>query len=181
MKCPHCNQEHPNDLHFCPMTGKEISRSTTCTRCGKEVNPKWEHCVYCGENLARVDEKVEQVVVTLPIDNTAPLNKQQLPHSTSTPRKLIWLGVAAAIILVLVGVFARSDRPQINSTQTHVTQRPNWGSERSTLQKSNGPEGGSIHALVGDPFTPSIPTLALAGVSLKAPTAVKTGSCPIMG
>ena len=44
MRCPHCNQEHPDDFVFCPATGKELKKA--CTN---------KDCPYYGEHLFPLD------------------------------------------------------------------------------------------------------------------------------
>ena len=38
MRCPHCNQEHPANAVFCPLTGKKIPIPDVCSLCGKPVD-----------------------------------------------------------------------------------------------------------------------------------------------
>ena len=57
MKCPHCNQEHPEGYKFCPQTGKEIiylkaCHNLTCNEYGKHILPMdFLFCPTCGCNL----------------------------------------------------------------------------------------------------------------------------------
>jgi formylglycine-generating enzyme required for sulfatase activity/RNA polymerase subunit RPABC4/transcription elongation factor Spt4 len=47
--CPHCNQPHPADARFCPVTGDTIPQLVyTCVQCGKEVKKEVNFCPYCG-------------------------------------------------------------------------------------------------------------------------------------
>jgi hypothetical protein len=56
MQCSHCDQEHPEDTQFCPMTGKKIRIPGFCQQCGKPVDTKWRHCTHCGRKLIQADE-----------------------------------------------------------------------------------------------------------------------------
>ena len=58
MKCPHCNQEHPEGTRYCPMTGNEIlpqlqsCPKSTCANYGKLVIPaNYLYCPLCGSAL----------------------------------------------------------------------------------------------------------------------------------
>lgn len=57
MKCPHCNQEHPDDYKFCPTTGKEIELllacpNPKCSKYGERIIPKDSKCCpYCGTKI----------------------------------------------------------------------------------------------------------------------------------
>ena len=55
MKCPHCNQEHPEGTKFCPETGEKIMLScpnNLCTNHGVFVIPSnYKYCPECGSKL----------------------------------------------------------------------------------------------------------------------------------
>ena len=57
MKCPHCNQEHPDNTKFCPETGKKIESLKACSNpdCpdfSKYILPLESHfCPSCGCEL----------------------------------------------------------------------------------------------------------------------------------
>lgn len=46
MKCPHCNQEHPDGFQFCPTTGQKINALKACSNKG---------CPDFGKNILPVD------------------------------------------------------------------------------------------------------------------------------
>lgn len=52
MKCPHCNQTHPDDFIFCPATGKELKKACEnkdCPYIGEHIWPlEKESCPICG-------------------------------------------------------------------------------------------------------------------------------------
>ena len=86
MKCPHCNQEHPDDYQFCPKTGKKIELLKACTKnpsCpdhGKYIWPSdSQYCPRCGSELDAPssnpkendgDKQSEQKNVTEPVKVT---------------------------------------------------------------------------------------------------------------
>lgn len=53
MKCPHCNQEHPNTMNFCPNTGQKLyTKENKCTICGNtNVSMNDVFCNNCGSRL----------------------------------------------------------------------------------------------------------------------------------
>ena len=48
MKCPHCNQYHPDNIKFCPQTGKQLPQHLSCT------NPE---CSNFGRNNLPIDSR----------------------------------------------------------------------------------------------------------------------------
>lgn len=73
MKCPHCNQEHPDDYKFCPVTGKEIEtllacQNPKCPNHGKQIIPKDSKCCpYCGQSIDTNTESLDSLL-SQPID-----------------------------------------------------------------------------------------------------------------
>lgn len=59
MKCPHCNQEHPEGTRFCPFKGKEIypllrlsCPNPDCPNYGKKSLPaNYRYCPLCNSEL----------------------------------------------------------------------------------------------------------------------------------
>ena len=55
MLCPHCSQEHPDNLIDCPTTGKKLKRACTnmlCSYYGEFLFPlEQESCPCCGNSL----------------------------------------------------------------------------------------------------------------------------------
>jgi RNA polymerase subunit RPABC4/transcription elongation factor Spt4 len=50
--CPHCNQMHPSNTQFCPITGQALSEpALVCPNCKNDVQVEWKHCPYCQANL----------------------------------------------------------------------------------------------------------------------------------
>lgn len=58
MKCPHCNQEHPEGTKFCPETGKQMSKPCGCPNpnCVNYMKPDlsrtFKFCPECGTKLS---------------------------------------------------------------------------------------------------------------------------------
>lgn len=59
MKCPHCNEEHPQGTKYCPETGKRISvllnscPNVSCGNYGKDIIPThYKFCPDCGTLLS---------------------------------------------------------------------------------------------------------------------------------
>lgn len=55
MKCPHCNEVHPDDTKFCPETGKKMMRccpNEGCTSHAQFIIPiTYKYCPECGTSL----------------------------------------------------------------------------------------------------------------------------------
>lgn len=95
MKCPYCNQEHADDLKYCPKTGKELVASVNCPQCGNLVELTWKHCGFCGQDLRKQIE-----------DNNLPATPppviQQSERNTVIHRKpyqYILVGLSGLILL----------------------------------------------------------------------------------
>ena len=73
MKCPHCNQDHPDGTKFCPQTGKQILQLLNCpnSKCknfGKYNLPLDTHfCPDCGTPIQSIpsgeDISVHEIVL----------------------------------------------------------------------------------------------------------------------
>lgn len=66
MKCPYCNQDHPDDFQFCPKTGKRIENQNKactneqCSAYGQYVLPQdAKFCPNCGCSIANETANVE--------------------------------------------------------------------------------------------------------------------------
>ena len=61
LHCPYCDQEHPDDSLFCPVTGKTlVPVRKLCPQCGQAVDPNWVHCGYCGQILTKVEASISE-------------------------------------------------------------------------------------------------------------------------
>ena len=65
MKCPHCGQEHPDNFHFCPVTGQRIlpqfkaCTNEQCPDFGKYILPlDGKFCPRCGHPIGGSSESV---------------------------------------------------------------------------------------------------------------------------
>ena len=84
MKCPHCNQEHPDDSLFCPVTGRKMLRPiNVCPQCGQPVDPKLSYCTFCGYQLIQ-PEPVPTPAAPLP--TLAPPIKLVVSKAATTAR-----------------------------------------------------------------------------------------------
>ncbi|MEI7845794.1 MAG: zinc ribbon domain-containing protein [Chloroflexota bacterium] len=57
MKCPHCQQEHPPESLFCPISGLKMNSPQVCPNCGKPVDPGWRNCTSCGTSFVPARSK----------------------------------------------------------------------------------------------------------------------------
>ena len=58
MKCPHCNQEHPNTMNFCPNTGQKLyTKENKCTICGN-TNVSMND-VFCNNACNKPNQRIQ--------------------------------------------------------------------------------------------------------------------------
>ena len=50
MKCPYCQEQHPDNAQYCPKTGKELK--TACPNCDNQIRVGSKFCTYCGFNFS---------------------------------------------------------------------------------------------------------------------------------
>ena len=71
MKCPHCNQEHPDNFTKCPSTGNELKRACQkkdCSYYGEYIWPlEIESCPCCGNPLTNTHNGHEFVDLGLSV------------------------------------------------------------------------------------------------------------------
>jgi photosystem II stability/assembly factor-like uncharacterized protein len=155
MHCPHCNQEHPTDSQFCPLTGKKIIRQEGCPQCGQPVEPGWQHCPACGRKLTQA---AGDIGPQEPKTRVAPRAPGQTPRSAKANRGspiLGWLiiftgaGCSLLILAAVVGIAFWLRASPVGG----VSPRKRAGAIPA-VWSSNGPEGGNIRTLAIDPSNP---------------------------
>lgn len=58
MRCPHCNAEHPESMHYCPNTGQHLQNVLKCPKCGNSDIPSGSRfCPKCGTLLKSPDKE----------------------------------------------------------------------------------------------------------------------------
>ena len=71
MKCPHCNQEHPEEFNFCPITGKNLKwpcPNPDCSVFGEYLFPlEQESCPICGTRFIKKNDGHEFVDLGLSV------------------------------------------------------------------------------------------------------------------
>src|ERR1044071_6644344 len=99
MRCPHCGQEHPDSITFCPNTGQKIVATQFCSNCGAEVQPSWKVCPKCGTPVGNV-----QTAVSVQRQKNGgkyeTINRASMSQSRSTRSKVIIVGIISLILLV---------------------------------------------------------------------------------
>jgi len=97
MQCPHCNQEHADNLRICPNTNLPLGRVVSCPNCGRESRPGARFCAGCGQPLPRQTAKLNpnvlndypnraasnQSVSAPPASETSLTNKEAAQASTA--------------------------------------------------------------------------------------------------
>ena len=121
MHCPHCNQEHPKDTRFCPISGKEIIQADVCPNCGKPVDSSWVHCINCGRKLERAEGKSIQPGSHEPDLPRTTISTQGSPNRKSLPviPCLIITGVIGILIfLAVIMIYLLRQAPNIPLVST---------------------------------------------------------------
>jgi hypothetical protein len=93
MICPHCQQEHPDEASFCPISGKPIQSTSHCPNCGEKVEPTWAICAYCGKPTGM------RIAAPPPKNQTA--YPQSMPQMLSKPVVFGGVGLVVFVILIL--------------------------------------------------------------------------------
>ena len=105
MRCPHCNQEHPSNAIFCPLTGKKILAPGFCSQCGKPIESEWLLCPFCGHTLDKevpaLDQQVSTMVSAPPAAN---VETEPLETHLPSPRKNLPLILIGLVFLLVVAV-----------------------------------------------------------------------------
>lgn len=92
IRCPKCSKELENGTKFCDNCGTEIIETLYCPNCGKPVNQDSVFCQSCGAPLT--EEKTQRV------NAKSPKIKRKL-----TPKTIVFGGIGAAVVAVLLIVF----------------------------------------------------------------------------
>lgn len=122
MLCPHCNQEHPANNLYCPLTGKKIPTADVCPQCGKAVDHQWLHCAFCGQPLSQATPVLDQPAtiraapqpVTIraapqpaPAAEAEPLKTRSRSSSGCLPLTLIGMGILLMMAVIAFVVFRK--------------------------------------------------------------------------
>lgn len=116
MKCPHCNQEHPDGFQFCPTTGQKINllkacSNTTCSDYGKNILPLDSlYCPTCGQKLENNDTRDEEsstIRKVKPAHSKKSKSNSNYSHHSSEIE-----AVVSAIIVDKLGVSDSEVRPE---------------------------------------------------------------------
>ena len=96
MNCPHCGQQHQDNIKFCPKTGQKMQQLTDpytnknfCIECGTANNENHAFCNKCGENLqVQQHELVGQTtILDSDIHNDVAAFSTQTPTTTNELQK----------------------------------------------------------------------------------------------
>jgi hypothetical protein len=103
MLCPHCQNEHPDEVDFCPMTGRKIvlpapaepqpALQLFCMHCGQPVQVDWRICGFCGQPLQGPPSILNQA--DRPSKPAFRLPTMKMPSGKGSSR---WLGCSLGAI-----------------------------------------------------------------------------------
>jgi hypothetical protein len=93
MKCPYCDQEHPDLASFCPSTGMELLEIFRCDQCGREVKKDWKVCVNCGHGLPDFPHE----------EDSKRINGLSFSPSAKRSRKFLFYSLFIFIIAIALG------------------------------------------------------------------------------
>ena len=107
MKCPHCNQEHPNTMKFCPNTGQKLYiKVSKCSNCGNTNIEKNDiFCNNCGNKLVEIGTNNP---TSFPIDKNVDKKKMYVGGNIITHVFAILLclcGLIVGIINMVIGEY----------------------------------------------------------------------------
>ena len=91
MKCPYCDQEHPEGTSFCPLTGKQILSNISCPNCGVVYDTQLAACPNCGTPMGlTLSPVVHPTVKQVPMESerTAPTQETSPGTVTTFPDEL---------------------------------------------------------------------------------------------
>jgi hypothetical protein len=89
MICPHCGNEHPEGISYCPKTGARLNVQRACPSCGSELELDWRICPQCGKPIED-DFQTE-------ISDTSAIKKK-----SNTTYAIV---VASLLILIIAGAY----------------------------------------------------------------------------
>jgi len=148
MQCPYCNNEHPDEADFCPITGHSLRTSSissvACPHCGGIVPPGAQFCPDCGKAIEEVTGPEQPIKKAAPslikcancgeslppeaqfcpvcgtaVAKTVDVEKVVLPlPKFINGNSIKFVGVAALVIVVVLIVFYKW--PHGNSSQAFV-------------------------------------------------------------
>jgi hypothetical protein len=104
MRCPYCNQEHPDKTIFCPTTGKKIAVPLYCTNCGAEVQPAWKVCPKCGNPVGEIHTE-ETVRDRKKGEKYEKFNQVSMAQQSTNRSKMIIIGIISLIVLVILSIY----------------------------------------------------------------------------
>lgn len=75
-----------------PLPPKSVTLNT-CPKCGKKVDPTWQHCGYCGSELPAISE-------TTPKAQTPPSINGPIRRPTPKRSPLVWITIGCGLIAI---------------------------------------------------------------------------------
>jgi hypothetical protein len=170
MICPYCQQEHPDNARFCPVTGQEISvNQPICPNCYREILPGLSYCTFCGTKIAK-DQT--QPISTQPI----PTQPVYVPSVQGEPKNLLWLfGLILLFALVLVGggiylVFFSGNEKSSPSSQEELSSAEIEPISTSNVMVGAITEPVNIEASTLDPTSTPLPSATPAPTDTITPS-----------
>ena len=141
MQCPHCNQEHPADSQFCPLTGKKIIREPITTPGASKTrarSPLSPWLIIGGGISGLLIVATIVVVMFIAFSKGTYISVAALPSMTPEMAQPSLTQETASPLMT-----------------TEAAPPPRTPEAFSDVWISKGPKNGGIHSLVIDPSTPN--------------------------
>lgn len=176
MRCPHCGQEHPDSIAYCPTTGRKLVAMQFCSNCGAEIQESWKICPKCGTPVSE--------------SSRLPLGRKRQtagPNQSKTPGRL-WIPVLFSILvlalvtyLIFPSLGVSVDKPSVQATREITASEGGQLtlSDKTILKIPPGSLKQDTQVSIQKPALESAPALQPELISVGSAYAVDLGSEPL--
>ncbi len=198
MKCPHCNEAHPDDAKFCTRTGKLLdhissigeSSINVCPRCSKPIANGLVFCTWCGANLAdfnqnggkftnsQVEQSKNSDYVPFSLDESV-INTSR---ESSRNKKIVYIMIpiiilfGAVLLLSLLGVLPLNQI--FSNIRSFVFGQTNVEMVESTSTISVANNLTATTEVIFEEKTPTLDPIGSSNASVTPPTVTPSETLP---